>query len=82
MFLVLPCVTINRPGPDTELLVGQYGIDWTQDSAEIKYSGLGDNPAAYRVRYAGAAGVSAWSASSTAEPHKRPAAASDSPKGL
>ena len=56
MFLVLPCVTINRPGPDTELLVGQYGIDWTQDSAEIKYSGLGDDPAAYRVRHAGAAG--------------------------
>jgi hypothetical protein len=49
IFLVLPCVTINRPGPDTELLVGQYGIDWTEDSPEIKYSGLGDDPAAYRV---------------------------------
>ena len=30
MFLVLPCVTINRPGPDTEIFVGQYGIDWTR----------------------------------------------------
>ena len=51
MFLVLPCVTINRPGPDTELLVGDHGIDWTEDSAEIKYSGLGDDPAAYRIRH-------------------------------
>lgn len=51
MFLVLSCVTINRPGPDTELLVGYYGIDWTEDSAEIKYNGLGDDPAAYRIRH-------------------------------
>lgn len=51
VFLVLPCVTINRPGPDTELLVGQCGIDWTADSPEIKYCGLGDDPAAYRVRH-------------------------------
>jgi hypothetical protein len=29
VFLVVPCVTINRPGPDRELIVGQYGVDWT-----------------------------------------------------
>jgi hypothetical protein len=51
MFLVLPCVTINRPGPDTELMVGQYGVDWTAGSPEIKYRGLGDDPAAYSVRH-------------------------------
>ncbi len=47
MFLVLPCVTINRPGPDTELLVGQYGVDWTEDSPQIKYCGLGDDPGVF-----------------------------------
>jgi hypothetical protein len=51
LFLVVPCVTINRPGPDTELVVGQYGIDWTGGTPETKYRGLGDDPAAYRVRH-------------------------------
>jgi hypothetical protein len=51
IFLVVPGVTINRPGPDTELIVGQYGIDWTGQSPAAKYQGLGDDPAAYRVRH-------------------------------
>jgi hypothetical protein len=51
IFLVVPCVTINRPGPDTELVVGQYGIDWTGKSPKVRYIGLGDDPAAYRVRH-------------------------------
>lgn len=51
VFLVLPCVTINRPGPDTELLVGQGGVDWTASEPAVRYSGLGDDPAAYRVRH-------------------------------
>ncbi len=50
VFLVLPCVTINRPGPDTELVVGQYGVDRTGKVAEVKYRGLGDAPAKYRLR--------------------------------
>jgi len=50
-FLVVPCVTINRPGPDTELVVGEYGIDWTGAAATVMYQGLGDDPAAYRVRH-------------------------------
>jgi hypothetical protein len=50
-FLVVPCVTINRPGPDTELVVGEYGVDWTGSAASAMYQGLGDDPAAYRVRY-------------------------------
>jgi hypothetical protein len=41
IFFVVPCVTFNRPGPDTELVVGQYRIDWTGKTAE----------AAYRVRH-------------------------------
>jgi len=51
VFLVLPAVTINRPDADSELVVGQYGIDWTQQSPSVKYHGLGDDPAAYRLRH-------------------------------
>jgi hypothetical protein len=52
IFLVLPCVTINRPfETDTELVVGEYGIDRTQEEAAIKHHGLGDDPAGYRVRH-------------------------------
>jgi hypothetical protein len=50
-FLIVPCVSLNRPGPDTELVVGEYGIDWTGASATVAYQGLGDNPASYRVRH-------------------------------
>ena len=49
VFLVLPCVTFNRPGLDTELVIGQYGIDWTGETVERKYSGLGDNPSHYQI---------------------------------
>jgi hypothetical protein len=51
VFLVLPCVTINRPGPDTELVVGEYGIDRTGSQPSIRYRGLADAPAAYRLRH-------------------------------
>jgi hypothetical protein len=52
MFVVLPCVTINRTDDvDTELLVGQYGIDRTGDDTAVKYHGLGGDPARYRVRH-------------------------------
>ncbi|MBU4270295.1 MAG: hypothetical protein KKA28_00275 [Planctomycetes bacterium] len=51
VFLVVPCVTINRPGPDTELVVGRYEIDWTGDAPISRYHGLGDDPAAYRVTH-------------------------------
>jgi hypothetical protein len=50
-FVVVPCVTLNRPGPDTELVVGEYGIDWTGSAASVVYQGLGDDPAAYRIRH-------------------------------
>jgi hypothetical protein len=51
MFLVLPCVTINRPDADTELVVGQYGIDHTDRTPDVKYRGLGEDPDEYRVRH-------------------------------
>lgn len=51
VFLVLPCVTVNRPSePDTELVIGQYGIDRTEQAPVVKHRGLGDDPAGYRVR--------------------------------
>jgi hypothetical protein len=50
-FLVLPCVTINRPRPDTEILVGRYEIDWTAQAPQTHYEGLGDDPASYRIEH-------------------------------
>jgi len=51
IFLVLPCVTVNRPGPDRELLVARYEVDWTGPSPATNYEGLGDDPAAYQIRH-------------------------------
>ncbi|GAB6164703.1 hypothetical protein JCM19992_07030 [Thermostilla marina] len=48
-FLVLAGVSINRPGPDTELLVSVDHIDRTDAAAEHATIGLGDDPAAYKV---------------------------------
>ncbi len=50
-FLVLPCVTVNRPGPDTEIVVGRFEIDRTGASPDVRYTGLGDDPRAYRVHH-------------------------------
>ena len=51
MFLVVPCVTINRSGPNTELVVGEYGADLAGSETSIQYRGLGDDPAAYRLHH-------------------------------
>ena len=51
IYLIVSCVTLNRSGPDTEIVVGQHGIDWTGRSPSVRYQGLGDNPAAYRVQH-------------------------------
>lgn len=47
LWLVLPAVTINQPGPDGELLVGAYLADGRGEDLETHYVGLGDDPAAY-----------------------------------
>ena len=49
--VVLPCVTINRLGKDTEVLVGIYTCDRRGDKPHDEYCGLGDDPAAYRFRF-------------------------------
>ncbi|MCP4592042.1 MAG: hypothetical protein GY842_15005 [bacterium] len=50
-WLVLSCVSINRPEPDTELPVGRHLIDATADAVTTEYQGLGDDPATYRVEH-------------------------------
>ncbi|MAE66395.1 MAG: hypothetical protein CMJ18_19160 [Phycisphaeraceae bacterium] len=52
LYVVLPCVTINRVERDTEILCGIYTIDGRQGGREAVYFGLGDDPAKYEVRYA------------------------------
>jgi len=50
-YLVLPCVSLNRPGPETELLVGVHEVDATGQARVTGYRGLGDDPGRYRLRY-------------------------------
>ena len=50
IYLVLPCVTFNRPGRDGELLCGIYTADLRTAGGPVEYRGLGDDPAAYTVK--------------------------------
>lgn len=50
LYLVVPCVTFNRPGPDTEMVVGLARADRRRDEPIVEYHGLGDDPARYRVQ--------------------------------
>jgi hypothetical protein len=47
--VVVPCVTLNRPQKDTEVVCGVYRIDWRGSDVEADYTGLGDDPSAYRL---------------------------------
>lgn len=53
LYLVLPCVTFNRAGHDTELLCGIYTLDRRTDEPHDEYCGLEDRPEAYRLRSEG-----------------------------
>ena len=48
VYVIAPCVTLNRPGPDGELLVGFYAADFRGATPNVEYAGLGDDPAKYR----------------------------------
>lgn len=50
VYVVAACVTLNRPGPDAELLCGFYIADHRGDQPTIVYQGLGDDPTRYRLR--------------------------------
>jgi hypothetical protein len=44
LYLVLPCVTLNRPDRDTEIVVGLYLADRRTPEGQVVYQGLGDDP--------------------------------------
>ncbi len=50
-YAVVACVTLNRPGPDTELLCGFYTADCRRNETTYLYHGLGDDPTRYRLSY-------------------------------
>ncbi|MCH9023238.1 MAG: hypothetical protein IID32_10820 [Planctomycetes bacterium] len=51
-YLVLSCVTINRiDRVDTELVCGCYRAVNAGKQQEVRYYGLGDNPADYKIDY-------------------------------
>ena len=51
LYLVVHGVTINRPERDTEMIGGFYTADTRQMSVHVEYFGLGDDPAAFRIRH-------------------------------
>jgi hypothetical protein len=56
LFIVMPCVTINRNRKDDEIVCGLYRGDWRSDSPVFEYRGLEDDPAGYRMK-SGAGGM-------------------------
>lgn len=50
LYLVLPCVTLNRRGHDGEILCGIYTADRRKEEHHDEYCGLGDEPWKYRLR--------------------------------
>ena len=51
LYVVLACVTLNRKDRDTELICGIYHADWRGAELQADYTGLGDDPAAYRLSH-------------------------------
>ena len=47
VYVIAACVTLNRPGPDGEMLVGFHVADFRDASPRVEYCGLGDDPAKY-----------------------------------
>jgi len=49
-YVVVPCVTVNRPTADSEIVVGSYLVDATEEVKTANYVGLSDWPGDYEVR--------------------------------
>lgn len=47
LYLVVPCITLNRPDIDTEILCGVYTADCRFNGVKEEYVGLSDDPANY-----------------------------------
>lgn len=54
LYLILPCVTLNKSGHDAEILCGIYTADRRDSEPHDEYCGLGDEPSKYELRAAGA----------------------------
>lgn len=55
LYLVVACITLNRPGPDTEILCGFHEVRPHEAGRQQgeSYWGLGDDPSLYRVQVDG-----------------------------
>lgn len=51
LYIVAPCVTLNRPEMDTEILCGLYHADHRGRDRRVTYQGLSDDPRTYRFDY-------------------------------
>lgn len=51
VYLIVPCVTLNRYGPDGEIVCGYHIVDQRGIEPKSEYHGLGDDPALYRIEY-------------------------------
>ncbi len=49
VYLVLPCVSVNHDGADTEIVVGVYVADDRDRKMHVAYEGLGDDPSQYTI---------------------------------
>lgn len=47
LYLIVPCVTLNRLEIDTEILCGVYTADYRSGDLSEEYTGLGDDPSTY-----------------------------------
>lgn len=47
LYLIVPCVTLNRLEIDTEILCGVYTADYRSGDPREEYTGLGDDPSTY-----------------------------------
>lgn len=49
LYVIVPSLVFNQPGPDSELVCGYCIVDRRRDIAKMRYLGLGDDPTRYRV---------------------------------
>ena len=49
LYLIVPCVTLNRLERDTEVVCGIYCADYRTDEENVEYCGLADEPEKYEV---------------------------------
>lgn len=57
LYLIVPCVTLNRPDRDTEIVCGVYACDRRGEVPHDEYCGLGDRTERYALEPTGAGRV-------------------------